>query len=372
MHRGPESSADPADTLPAFQGLRGPGPLRSFFRAFRPRALACLQVETTSHCAGRCVYCPHTVRAEAWKSRHMAPETFAALWPLMLRAGRVHLQGWGEPLLHPNFLDFAALARRAGCRVSTTTSGLRMDQALAEQLVAGGLDIVAFSLTGADAAGNAARQGIPFERVDAAARLLRDARRRLGSPFPKIHIAYLLLASQPESLRGLARLMDDWDADAAVVSTLDLVPAPHLAAEAFRPGERDRIARAQAVADEVGATVRAAGRDFHAVLPRENPAPGCRERPDRTLYCDAEGVISPCVLLNIPVTASADDPADDPVAHRLTFGSVRQEDPLAIWNKPEYRAFREALLRGRPPAVCEACLKRREYLSEEENRSEIE
>lgn len=64
----------------------------------------------------------------------------------------MHLQGWGEPFLHPRFMDFAALARKAGCRVSTTTCGLRMDETLAGQIVGSGIDIVAFSLVGTDEA----------------------------------------------------------------------------------------------------------------------------------------------------------------------------------------------------------------------------
>ena len=118
----------------------------------KPRLLDCIQVEVTSVCPGRCVYCPHTTQAGYWRSRHMEAATFARLWPLMQESGRVHLQGWGEPFLHPRFMDFAALARKAGCRVSTTTCGLRMDETLAGQIVGSGIDIVAFSLVGTDEA----------------------------------------------------------------------------------------------------------------------------------------------------------------------------------------------------------------------------
>lgn len=64
----------------------------------KPRLLDCIQVEVTSVCPGRCVYCPHTTQAGYWRSRHMEAATFARLWPLMQESGRVHLQGWGEPL----------------------------------------------------------------------------------------------------------------------------------------------------------------------------------------------------------------------------------------------------------------------------------
>ena len=145
----------------------------------KPRLLDCIQVEVTSVCPGRCVYCPHTTQAGYWRSRHMEAATFARLWPLMQESGRVHLQGWGEPFLHPRFMDFAALARKAGCRVSTTTCGLCMDETLAGQIVGSGIDIVAFSLVGTDEASNAPRAGVPFSRV------VRPCARSSASAKPK-------------------------------------------------------------------------------------------------------------------------------------------------------------------------------------------
>ena len=134
---------DPLDK-PAFR----PGLWRELRDAFLspPRPLSCVQMEVTSACSGRCIYCPHTTLAGVWRSRAMSAEVVAALWPLLRRSLRAHLQGWGEPLLHPRFFDFAAFARRAGCRVSTTTCGLGMDEDTAVRLVSGGLDVVAFSL----------------------------------------------------------------------------------------------------------------------------------------------------------------------------------------------------------------------------------
>ena len=34
----------------------------------KPRLLDCIQVEVTSVCPGRCVYCPHTTQAGYWLS----------------------------------------------------------------------------------------------------------------------------------------------------------------------------------------------------------------------------------------------------------------------------------------------------------------
>jgi len=333
-----------------FAGLKGPGLWASLRELMQPREIECLQVEVTSCCPGKCTYCPHTTRADVWKSRHMQPETFAALYPIMKKTTRVHLQGWGEPFLNPWFMDFVELARRAECAVSTTTCGLRMDEALAERLVNSGVDIIAFSLVGTDEESNAARAGVPFSRVEEAVRMLQAARKKHSAVHLEIHLAYLMLASNVEAVRGLPKLMEDWGVHAVVVSTMDYIPSPEMEHEAFAPHEREKIEAARVVLEEVGAAVRASGRDFYASLPASEPAPCCRERAHRTLYADASGEISPCVYLNVPMEAEQ--------PRRTVFGQVNETDPIAIWDIPEYQAFRKAVETADPPAACVSCAKR--------------
>ena len=339
-----------SDVERMFAQFRGPGLWQDMREFFHPRPLECLQVEVTSCCMGKCTYCPHTTRADVWKSRHMRPEVFAALWPVMLKARRVHLQGWGEPFLNPHFMDFVALARKAGCAVSTTTCGLRMDEELALRIVKSGMDIVAFSLTGTDEKSNGARANVPFSRVEEAVRLLQKVRRERNGVHLEIHLAYLMLSSNVEAVRNLPELMEAWGVHAAVISTMDYIPSPDMEKEAFAPHEREKIEAARVVLEEVGAKVRALGRDFYASLPAPEPAPCCRERAHRTMYVDAEGQISPCVYLNVPLAAQQPG--------RTVFGHVLEKSPVAIWNDPSYAAFREAVQTACPPEACVSCAKR--------------
>ena len=324
---------------------------RAVFGDARP--FDCLQVEVTSHCPGRCGYCPHTTRRESWRSRHMTEEIFAALHPLARRARRVHLQGWGEPLLNPRFFDFAAAARRVGCAVSTTTCGAAVTGEAARKLVACGLDIVAFSLTGVDEAGNAARAGIPLAAVAAGIHALREARRQAARSLPQIHVAYLLLASQVEEVAGLPDLMARLGADAAVVSTLDYIAAPEWEHEAFVPGD-ERTPHALETLRRAAARAEADGRRIHYGLPGVTPLTECAERIRSCLYVDADGMLSPCVYCN-PPTAGEDE-------RRRVFGDIRRADPLKIWASPAFAAFRDAQAHGQPDAPCASCPKRFERL----------
>lgn len=357
------STADPL----ADPSLREPGIWQSLREGLfgERRPLDCLQVEVTSLCPGRCTYCPHTTDAAIWKSRHMEASTFARLWPLMRQCTRVHLQGWGEPFLHPRFMDFAALARRAGCRVSTTTCGLVMHEALAEQLVNSGIDVIAFSLAGTSQATNACRRGVDFERVCEAIRLLQRVRKQKMGVHLEIHLAYLMLASSIEAASALPALMDALDVHAAVVSTLDYISTPELAAEALSPKNLARLAQARAVLETVRDAATAAGRNLHYALPSATPAPpsagqnkhgtatvDCRENIARTLYVDAEGALSPCIYLNLPTT--------DTNPLRRVFGSAQRENPLEIWHGEPFQKFRKALADQNPDPACLQCVKRLE------------
>jgi MoaA/NifB/PqqE/SkfB family radical SAM enzyme len=338
------------DTIEKF---RGPGfweSLREAFLGVR-RRFSCLQVEVTSRCRARCTYCPHTTLRERWQSRDMAMRTFGRLWPAMRTADRVHLQGWGEPLMHPSFFEMVVLARKAGCAVSTTTCGLLMDENLARRIVDSGIDIIAFSLAGTDAATNAVREGADFDRVCRSIATLQKIRRARGGVHLEVHFAYLMLASAMEAVRGLPALAKALGVHAAIVSTLDYIPAPGFEEEAFGIHETEKLAEAATVLRETEAEARSLDVEFHWSLPRPDaPGTGCRENIARSFYTASDGAVSPCVYVNLPTAIDH--------ANRHVFGNVNERDVLEIWDDEKFRIFRERLACGDPAPVCRVCPKR--------------
>ncbi len=353
--RDPDPLARAAATLP--------GPLGRLLARLKTeeRPLRHIQVEVTSVCPGACLYCPRGILGGAWRPRSLSAERFAALLPLMRLSGRVHLQGWGEPYAHPRLTDFAELARKAGCSVSTTSCGLIMNGELAARTVECGMDVVAFSLAGTDEESNAARRKVPLSRVAAAVRLLNAAKASARSRSPVLHLSYLLLADRVEAARGLPELMERWDVPVCVVSTLDMPVLPEHLAWAFRPGERDKIARARDLLEETAARAARLGRSVRFCLP--GTATGnCREDAARSCYVDADGLISPCIYLNVPFDEALSTRETLLSGRRFLCGSVPGENPVRVWRKEAYADFRADLAHGAVPDVCRDCPKRFEHM----------
>jgi len=353
---GMSRESDMADPLknPAF---KEPGTLEILSELLRGqrRPIACVQVEVSSVCRARCEYCPQSANSGRWKARNMDAGTFAALWPLLRQSVRVHLQGWGEPFLHPRFFDFTAFVRKAGCAVSSTSCGLHMDEDIARRVVKSGMDVLAFSLAGTDEASNAIRQGAPFAKVCENIGLMSAIRKKAMAAHLSLHCAYILLADRMEAVLALPDLASELGMHAVVVSTLDYIAAPGQESLAFAPHEADKIARARDLLKKAAARAAKLELDFHYALPCPEPWGTCRENVERSLYVDAEGALSPCIYVNVPVKNED--------AHRRIFGNANETDAFACWQGERFSAFRKALEAGRPEAPCEHCAKRFEKMA---------
>lgn len=105
-------------------------------------------IEITTRCNLRCTYCARTV--SGIKGDDMSRETFVRLLGLLPHACRITFVGLGETLLHPQVVEFVALASAQGRRTALVTNGMMLDRALSQELLAAGLDSITFSIDSAD------------------------------------------------------------------------------------------------------------------------------------------------------------------------------------------------------------------------------
>jgi MoaA/NifB/PqqE/SkfB family radical SAM enzyme len=317
--------------------LKGRAPARPF-EAF--------QIEVTSRCNLRCVMCPVTVLGD-WAQRDLPWETFERIAEAFGSVRWVHLQGWGEPLLHRRFVDMVARAKSAGCRVGFTTNGTRLTRATGARLLELGLDLMAVSIAGARAATHEAiRVGSDFAKLLENLRGFLALRRELGRAPPKVELFYLMTPANLGELPQAVRLAAELGADELVATNLDYVITPGL--DALRAYSGSPLPeRSRAALDEAAAAARAAGIAFRPYRLQHREMAVCDLNPLKILFVGSDGSVSPCVYTSLA------GPGEIPRVFEgrslttpiVRFGNVNERPLLEIWEDPAYRAFRARFAR---------------------------
>ena len=318
-----------------------------------------IQVEVTSHCNAACIYCPCTVYRDHWQRRHLSLQTFKKILPFCPSASMIHLQGWGEPFLNPDFLEMIHLAKRQGCRVGTTTNGTLTDRTRLSRIVDLGLDIMAFSLAGTDASNDVIRKGTTLEQVLKSIECLNSLKHDRQTSKPEIHIAYMLLSSGLENLAGLPDLMQGLGIRQAVISTLDFIGDDRLAEASFIP-DHQTLDNLKNHLDLVVRDGRSRGLDIHYQIPGGRQPGSCSENVLKSLVISSDGTVSPCVFTNMPLTGGDGLQKGRARAYiPLHLGNIHSLPLDRIWWRKEARALRKAFTRHRYPLPCIDCPKRR-------------
>jgi MoaA/NifB/PqqE/SkfB family radical SAM enzyme len=316
----------------------------SWFKAREAaRPFEAFQIEVTSRCNLKCVMCPVTVLADRWPARDLAWETFERIANDFGRTKWVHLQGWGEPLLHRRIFDMIAAAKRAGCRVGFTTNGTRLTRDAGERLLDLGLDVLAVSIAGAEPATHAAiRVGSDLAKLLDNLRGFLALRAQRGSARPKVEVFYLMTRTNLAELARAVELAAGAGADELVATNLDYVMTPGL--DALRPYShappdpacRDALAAARRMAARTGIAFRP-----YPLQAREMAV--CDLNPLKILFISADGSVSPCVYTALTGQAGIPRFFDGRAVEipAVRFGNVNDAPLMEIWASAEYGAFRQ-------------------------------
>ncbi len=89
-----------------------------------------MDVEITSYCNYKCTMCPHSLAGNLC-ANHMSFEQLKKLADLFPYCKRVMIQGDGEPLMHPDFVEISNFISRFGCNLCTTTNLSLLSEATA-------------------------------------------------------------------------------------------------------------------------------------------------------------------------------------------------------------------------------------------------
>src|SRR5689334_13490947 len=174
-----------------------------------------VQIEPVGQCNLRCQMCPIQFRRDGppyGPPAFMKFETFTRIIDELPGLRELHLQGLGEPMMHPRFADMVAYAVRKNVRVTTNSNLTLLNPARAERCVTSGLDCIHVSIDGATPQ--------TYERIRVRARLERvlhnvelvlDARRRLESRRPRLRMVVVIMRQNLHELPDLVRLAKRYD-----------------------------------------------------------------------------------------------------------------------------------------------------------------
>jgi radical SAM protein with 4Fe4S-binding SPASM domain len=315
-----------------------------------------VQIEPVGQCNLACRMCPVVFREEK-PPAFMSFDAFCRLIDQFPGLGELHLQGLGEPLLHPRFFDMVRYATQRGIRVSTNTNLTALSERRAEDCVRSGLVRLHVSLDAAEAqAYEYIRVGARFSKVLRNLAWLTEAKERLQAKAPEICLVAVAMRRNLEQLPALVRLAHRYRVQSLSVQHLahdfgeSSLPLKYRPMREFVDEEtlatedpvrvRHWFDQASAAAAALGVQLRLPN---HAPRPRQPGAKG-RERCDwpwRGTYIAYSGEAMPCCMVATP--------------DRMNFGSMARDGVETVWNNDAYRRFRERLDSDDPPDICRGC-----------------
>ena len=315
-----------------------------------------LQLEPVGQCNLKCRMCAVQFRRDGPPHGPLAFMPFDAFQRIVASfpaLEALHLQGLGEPTMHPRFFDMVAWAAARGLRVSTNSNMTIWSERRVAQCMASGLAELHVSLDAATPSiYEHIRVGANFGKVLRNLRRVMAARSATQSDL-RVRIVMVLMRENVADLPALVQLAADEGVPAVFVQQLchdfdeASLPAEYKPMRLFIDRERlvDRdaaqteqvFARSRELATRLGVDLRLPRRAGDAA-PRTIPR--C-DWPWRGAYVSYRGDAMPCCMVGTP--------------DRANFGNVVEHGVEAVWTNAAYGRFREQLATDHAPAVCRSC-----------------
>lgn len=336
---------------------RAPAARRALQQTFIPAPQASSEptlanIEITTRCNLGCAACARTQLKR--QSRFMSQENFQRVLQALPHALRINLVGLGEPLLHPQVVEFVRLAVASGRRVGLVTNAMPLDAELARELCAAGLASITFSLDAVEQSlAERLRAGSDMALIHRNIQTFMAERQRQGVTL--LTAAFCALsADNLDEFEAIVDFAADLGLDAVMVSDLNF-PANqarsvhhHLTPEHARNLRRalkQAVSRRLPVLSVWGLEEYALDRQYlDYLLLRAEPL---AQRATRHSHC-----LSPwqTIPVNVDGQLTLCDCQPDAV-----IGELFHTPQTDWWNGPAMRAHRQRMLGDNPPPDCLAC-----------------
>ncbi len=295
-----------------------------------------LFLEITGRCPIVCLMCARRYRD--WSYGDLDEDVFDRLERVFPRVGIVVLGGFGEPLVAHDFDRWFRRLSSIGARVALQTSGYRLTEQRAAELVAGGLRHLHISVDSPEEGTYASiRPRISLADVTDRIRQIVRLRRDANSPWPTVHVVFVAMRRNIEQLPAMVDLVSGMGADNLTVQYM-VVHGEDVRAESLLY-HRDLANRMLDATEE-----RARARGLNVELPprfgaaRPASAAKCTD-PWKAAFVRWNGEFRPCCYA--PST--------------VVMGDLKKQSFWRIWNGPAYRDLRRRVNSEAPPDYCLNC-----------------
>lgn len=148
-----------------------------------------IDVELTNHCNLQCYMCPVGTFAMKRQRGYMTMETVDKICAELMDSSieGVRLIRWGEPTLHPQFIEILRKFKNTNKLIHFNTNGTLLDRAMIEKIVEMDIDSVKFSFQGCDEKSYLEmRSGSSWDKVMENICLFNEIRGNKEKPFIQI------------------------------------------------------------------------------------------------------------------------------------------------------------------------------------------
>lgn len=172
---------------------------------------AYLDIELTNLCNFHCCFCPTGTKSLRRIQGTMSEEVVDAIVANVekYQIPGVRFSRWGEPTMHPHYLDIFEKFKKTGALIHFNTNGSFLDEAQIQRLLDMHLDSIKFSFQGADEGTyNEMREGGDYVRLLATIRKFHAMRGDREYPF--IQISTTLTGETAEQLENFKKDVKDY------------------------------------------------------------------------------------------------------------------------------------------------------------------
>lgn len=284
----------------------------NFFPKFQPKAekqaiprsrpFRAVQIEVTSRCSTGCVFCPHDALSDRWVEGDISLRMYSeCIVPHLDLFELVYLQGWGEPMLHPDLWDMLSMAQEKGCHTGFTTNGTWLENEQNNRLLDMGVDLISVSFAGTAAlVHESLRTNSKFPALCHNFESLANLKKQRGMEKPWLELHFLMTRANLDEFPSLVELAASLGADEVVATNLTYSPSltldgQHIFGEQPLAEDIEIINQARQAAERLDIPLRV------YPIQAEPQTLVCDADPVNSVYINHKGDVTPCVYLGLTV-----------------------------------------------------------------------